>query len=83
MNPANRFGNMPFKDSRAAQEGLGRSPRRLSNRLQAQADTPMSFFPLLLNLYDRILTSLQLTVDHLGQGESALQDLTVLQDQAR
>ena len=50
--------------------------------VQDRAESPSSFFLFLLTLYDRIVTSLQLTVDHLAEPEMALQNLSSLHKQA-
>ena len=50
--------------------------------LEPEGEAPTSFFLILHRLYSRILTSLQVAVDHLAEPETALQDLTTLHNQA-
>ena len=50
-------------------------------QIDTRDEAPPSFSLLLLKLYASILTSLQETVDHLAEPETALQDLAVLHDQ--
>ena len=51
-------------------------------KLEPEGEAPTSFFLILHRLSSRILTSLQVAVDHLAEPETALQDLTTLHNQA-
>ena len=63
---------------------LGRqpNPHRRMGKAELEGEAPTSFFLILHKLYSRILTSLQVAVDHLAEPETALQDLTTLHNQA-
>ena len=54
----------------------------MDNDSESEDEAQTSFFLILHRLYSRILTSLQVAVDHLAEPETALQDLTTLHDQA-
>ena len=54
----------------------------MDNDSESEDEAQTSFFLILHRLYSRILTSLQVAVDHLAEPETALQDLTTLHNQA-
>ena len=56
--------------------------RGMDNSSESEDEAQTSFFLILHRLYSRILTSLQVAVDHLAEPETALQDLTTLHNQA-